>query len=123
VPSGWERHQLQVACPHARRRSDSRISVAERAHPPDRKHHLAGAGRPVDLDQLLEPALDDDTVTQTQPAYDANGDERLWVRGQAMVRGKRRTLVKLVRVDNVTEEIPCNAILAGSSPRQKTATR
>jgi hypothetical protein len=55
----------------------------------------------------------DDTLTQTQPAYDANGDERLWVRAQALVRGKRRTLVGLVRVDKVTEEIPRNAILAG----------
>jgi hypothetical protein len=45
------------------------------------------------------------------------------VRGQAMVRGKRRTLVKLVRVDNVTEEIPCNAILAGSSPPQKPGNK
>jgi hypothetical protein len=55
----------------------------------------------------------DDTTTQTQPAYDANGDERLWVRAQTVVRGKRRTLVGLVRIDKVTEEMPRNAILAG----------
>lgn len=55
----------------------------------------------------------DDAVTQGQPPYDANGDDKLWVRAQAIVRGKRRTLIGLVKIDRVAEDFPKSAIIAG----------
>jgi hypothetical protein len=54
-----------------------------------------------------------DAVTANEPAWDANGDRKIWVRSQALVRGKRRTLVGLVRVEQVTETFPQNTVTAG----------
>lgn len=59
-------------------------------------------------------AFYDDTVTPQQPGWDANDDGRLWVRAQAAVRGKRRTLVALVGVQEQTEELPRAAVVAGA---------
>lgn len=68
------------------------------------------------------PNYYDDASTRTAPCnpggqtpctYDANNDGRLWVRAQTIVRGKRRTLVGLVKIDTVAEDFPKNAILAG----------
>jgi hypothetical protein len=50
------------------------------------------------------------------PHYDANGDGRLWVRGQANVNGRVRTLVAQVRLQRTGDEvidIPHNLITAG----------
>jgi hypothetical protein len=55
----------------------------------------------------------DDAITMAQPHYDANGDDRVWVRAQSTVRGKRRTLVGLVRVGKTVEEMPRAVLLAG----------
>lgn len=54
-----------------------------------------------------------DSITNAQPAWDANRDGRLWVRAQARVRGRVRTLVALVKVEVVNEGFPRNAITAG----------
>jgi hypothetical protein len=54
-----------------------------------------------------------DAVTAGQPPWDANADKKMWVRAQALVRGKRRTMVGLVRAEQVTEQLPRNAITAG----------
>lgn len=48
-----------------------------------------------------------------QPAYDANGDGRLWVRAQATVRGKSRRLVGEVQAQEVPLAFPRNTVTAG----------
>jgi len=54
-----------------------------------------------------------DAITASQPTYDANADGKLWVRAQASIDGRRRTLVGLVKVEEVTEAFPKNVITAG----------
>jgi hypothetical protein len=46
--------------------------------------------------------------------YDANGDDRLWVRSRATVKGRTRTLVSLVRAEKQQEDVVHAAVLAGS---------
>lgn len=53
-----------------------------------------------------------DASTQGQPAYDCNGDGKLWVRGQATVRGRTRTMVALVQAERETYQLPRAALLA-----------
>jgi hypothetical protein len=55
----------------------------------------------------------DEDAANSQPSWDANGDLRLWVRAQAVVRGKRRTLAMLVTLERFTEQFPKHAITAG----------
>jgi hypothetical protein len=60
----------------------------------------------------------DDTATQTQPAYDASGpggvpDNLLWVRAQATVRGRTKTIIALVRASTVGQNFPRSVITAG----------
>jgi hypothetical protein len=50
------------------------------------------------------------------PRYDANGDGRIWVRGQGQVTGRAKTLVAQVRLQRTGDEaidIPHNLITAG----------
>jgi Tfp pilus assembly protein PilX len=54
-----------------------------------------------------------DTLTATSPGYDANGDGRLWVRAQATARGRTRTIVSLVRVEEIQEALPRGAVISG----------
>lgn len=54
-----------------------------------------------------------DTSTQGQPAYDCNADGRLWVRAEAVVRGRARALVALVQAEGETQQLPRSALLAG----------
>jgi hypothetical protein len=55
----------------------------------------------------------DAAVLNAQPAYDLNGDDKLWVRAQARVRGERRTLASLVKVEQKSALFPDNVITAG----------
>ncbi|MDT5011616.1 MAG: hypothetical protein QOH57_3233, partial [Mycobacterium sp.] len=45
------------------------------------------------------PNFYSDATTLTQPAYDANGDGKVWIRATSTTRGKTRTMVTLVRVE------------------------
>jgi Tfp pilus assembly protein PilX len=56
----------------------------------------------------------DDTITRSQPGYDANADGTLWVRAQATVRSRTRTIVALVRAEQQDEDVPHAALIAGS---------
>jgi Tfp pilus assembly protein PilX len=56
---------------------------------------------------------DSSTSTRGQPGYDANGDGALWVRSQAIVRGRQRTIVTLVKVQQIKSVFPKNVITAG----------
>jgi len=51
--------------------------------------------------------------TRGQPGYDANGDAAVWVRSQGVVRGRPRTLVALVKVQQIRTNFPQNVITAG----------
>ncbi|MGI8513282.1 MAG: hypothetical protein ACR2NH_11735 [Solirubrobacteraceae bacterium] len=54
-----------------------------------------------------------DAITSSQPTYDANADGKLWVRAQASIKGRRRTLAGLVKVEEIAESFPKNVITAG----------
>jgi Tfp pilus assembly protein PilX len=54
-----------------------------------------------------------DSVALAQPGYDCNADGKLWVRAQATARGKSRTIVELVRVEEQAEDLPHAAVVAG----------
>ncbi len=60
----------------------------------------------------------DDAVVRNEPGWDANKDQYVWVRAQAVlnptsVHPHRRTLVALVNVEELTTMFPRNAIVAG----------
>ena len=54
----------------------------------------------------------DDLLT-TQPSYDLNDDNFLWVRAAGVVRGRPRTLVALVEAENVALNFPRAALVSG----------
>lgn len=56
-----------------------------------------------------------DSATAGQPAWDANGDGRIWTRAQATARGRTRSIVALVQVRTVDLSLlfPRNVITAG----------
>jgi hypothetical protein len=53
------------------------------------------------------------TVAAGQPSYDANGDGKLWVRGQATMRGVTRAIVTQVKAQVRTVPFPRNTLTAG----------
>ena len=55
----------------------------------------------------------DDATVRTQPQWDSNKDGFMWVRAQGLVRGKRRTLVALVKAEDLSIQFPRNAVVAG----------
>jgi Tfp pilus assembly protein PilX len=59
------------------------------------------------------PNFYSDSTVLSQPAYDANGDGRMWVRASATARGKSRTIVELVRVEEEALDLPHAAVVAG----------
>jgi Tfp pilus assembly protein PilX len=52
--------------------------------------------------------------TGTPCTYDANGDNRMWVRAEATVRGKTRVIVALLALEKFQSSFPRNAVTAGS---------
>jgi hypothetical protein len=59
------------------------------------------------------PNFYSDSATLAQPAYDANGNGKVWIRATATARNKTRTMVTLVRVEEQAEDIPHAAVIAG----------
>jgi hypothetical protein len=59
------------------------------------------------------PNFYSDSTVLAQPAYDANNDGRMWVRATATARGKTRTIVELVRVEEEALDLPHAAVVAG----------
>jgi hypothetical protein len=55
---------------------------------------------------------DPEDVLDNEP-WDANGNDRVWIRSQAIVRGRRRTLVALVQIQKQSEVLPRRTIIAG----------
>lgn len=54
------------------------------------------------------------SAVDSGPRYDANNNGCLWVRANATVSGRTRTMIGLVRVDRVIEQIPKATVVAGS---------
>ena len=63
--------------------------------------------------QNPNPNYYDDAQTLAAPTYDQNLDGKVWVRAQAAIRGRRRTMVGLVQVEQVTEDFPKSVLVAG----------
>jgi Tfp pilus assembly protein PilX len=55
----------------------------------------------------------DDAAVRLQPGWDSNRDGYMWVRAQGLVRGKRRTMVALVKAEDLSIQFPRNAVVAG----------
>jgi hypothetical protein len=64
-----------------------------------------------------------DELVLTQPAYDANGDGKLWVRASATAQGKTRSIVALVRTEQQDEDVPHAAVLAGRLEHQNNGNK
>lgn len=56
----------------------------------------------------------DDALVRQQPGWDSNGDGLMWVRASALVRGRRRTLIALVKAEKLDTLFPRNAIVANT---------
>jgi hypothetical protein len=54
-----------------------------------------------------------DAVINTQPRWDQNDDEYMWVRAEGVVRDRRRVLVALVKADSVPLDLPQATLVAG----------
>lgn len=55
----------------------------------------------------------DGPTVVARPSWDQNKNDTVWVRADATVRGKARSLVALVSVERVAESFPRKAIIAG----------
>lgn len=51
--------------------------------------------------------------TPSQASYDADGDQRLWVRADGVAQGKKRSIVALLQLEQFPEPFPKNVITAG----------
>ncbi len=60
-------------------------------------------------DYITDPS--DPNYTNT--AYDANGDNRLWVRADGWAQGKERSMVALLQLEQFSEPFPHNVVTAG----------
>lgn len=58
-------------------------------------------------------AFYDPTAVQAAARYDLNDDNQLWVRSQATVRNRTRTVVALIRIEDVPITFPNYAIAGG----------
>jgi hypothetical protein len=56
----------------------------------------------------------DNAVTPSQPAWDANGDNQVWVYAKATVRGRARVVVERVQAEPARVIFPKNVLVAGS---------
>lgn len=65
-------------------------------------------------DAGVDTAECDGPDTSSPCRWDANGDRQVWVKASATVRGRRRTIVALLRRELLNEGFPRSAITAGS---------
>jgi hypothetical protein len=67
---------------------------------------------PSEVTNYFDPAVTE--ACNPRISWDANGDRQVWVRAQANVRGRRRTLVALIRAEPSTVTFPGYAVNVGS---------
>jgi hypothetical protein len=71
-------------------------------------HDNAGVAAPdAPKDQFY-----DDAVVRARPGWDSNRDGLMWLRAQAHIRGRLRTLVALIRAERLDTLFPRNVITA-----------
>jgi hypothetical protein len=77
--------------------------------------YVAGASWSTTVwDDVSGPFYDSAAVeATTTPHWDANGNRRVWVRAESIVRGRERRIVALVQVQELVEFLPKKVILAG----------
>jgi len=80
---------------------------------PDTATGTTYATRVRDNNSPGAPNFYSDALVAAAPAYDANGDGKMWVRAEAQAIGKKRTLIALVNVEEVAEIIPRAALISG----------
>jgi Tfp pilus assembly protein PilX len=56
---------------------------------------------------------DYDSTTEDEPPYDANGDGKLWVRADAVAKGRTRSIVGLMQREKLGQSVAQNVITAG----------
>jgi hypothetical protein len=64
-----------------------------------------------------------DSAALNAPTYDANQDDRMWVRAEAVARGRKRVMVALVRAEEQAEEIVHAALISGSLELQNKGNK
>ena len=68
-------------------------------------------------------AFYDAAAVTARPAWDANGNDRVWVRAKAQVRGRWRTLISLVQIEKVPESFPKRTVIAGRFKTTNTGNK
>ena len=74
---------------------------------------LNSSSQPVACNTAPGVQFYDQTTVNARPSWDENKNDSVWVRADAEVRGKSRSLVALVSVERVAESFPRKAIIAG----------
>jgi hypothetical protein len=64
----------------------------------------------------------DDSLLTSRPRYDQNGDTLMWVRAEASVRGRKRAIVGLIRLETRAVTFPAYAVLAGKFQTTNSGT-
>ncbi len=54
-----------------------------------------------------------ESTINARPAWDANGNKKVWLRAEGEVDGRRRSFVAQVQVELLTEQFPRNTVIAG----------
>jgi Tfp pilus assembly protein PilX len=57
----------------------------------------------------------DDQTVSTAPSYDANGNGRLWLRAETVIRGQKRIVVSQMARQTTIVQLPRNTITAGGA--------
>lgn len=73
----------------------------------------AGTEKCVVNGKLLCSYYYDDAALASAAHWDQNGDGQVWARGQAVLRGDRRTVVARVQLDKQSVDVPQAVITAG----------
>jgi hypothetical protein len=100
----------QLRCPDPETLSKSFTGVDYNANASwSTEIHDNAPGTGTDPDQFYN-----DGLVRAQPGWDRNGDGLMWVRAQAVVRSRMRTLVALIRAERLDTLFPRNVITANN---------
>ena len=81
-----------------------------RTHVRDDRNPATGQSVRFWDEDILDPAS---ATYGTWPRYDADGNRHVWVRAEAVVRGRKRAIVAWVRIEDNVISFPQYAVLAG----------
>ena len=75
---------------------------------------------PTKADNTLTGVIDGVTKTCPGPCrMDFNGDRQLWVSAKATVRGRPRTIVARLKLEQLRESVPQAGVVAGAHRRHQ----